>query len=442
MADTDPVETLRAALAEADPPALAVACSGGLDSVALLHALATLPAARARGLRVLHVDHGLHPESRRWAEHVIDLAERLALPVKVMRCEVDRASGRGLEAAAREARYAALSSELAPGEWLAVAQHRDDQAETLLLRLLRASGTGALGAMRPLRRLGPGWLWRPLLALPRAALLRYARWAGIDWVDDPANATTLHDRNFLRHRVLPLLRERWSHADAALADSARLLAADAVLIDGLAERALAEARGLDPATLRVDALQALPAALRGHVLRRWLGGCRMAPAPATVLARIDPELIAAPADAEPVLRWAGARLSRYRDVLHVETDRAPLPREWRIEWDGRAPLALPTGDRLAFSTGWQGDDGFVVSGRAGGERIRLPGRAHRHALKKVLQSLGVPPWERRVLPLLWSSDGELLAAGDLVISARLDDALRQRGIRLRWDRPNNGTCPG
>src|SRR3546814_88459 len=139
---------LLAALAAAPPAPLCVAFSGGPDSTALLHALAGLPQARAHGLRALHVDHGLHADSATWAEHCRRFCAALEVPCNVLRVQVQRVSGSGLEAAARDARYAALAAQLHEGEWLLLGHHRDDQVETVLLKLLRGAGPEGLGGMR------------------------------------------------------------------------------------------------------------------------------------------------------------------------------------------------------------------------------------------------------------------------------------------------------
>ena len=198
-----------AALALPPPPLqrpLLVGYSGGLDSTALLHLLAREPAHR--GLRAIHVHHGLQPEADAWADHCARTCAALGIGLEIVRVQVARDTGEGLEAAARRARMAAFAQALENDGVLALAHHRDDQAETFLLRALRASGSDGLGAMRPWRRFGPGWLWRPLLDLPRQALVDYARAHGLDWIEDPSNASDDHDRNYLRRRVLSLLRER------------------------------------------------------------------------------------------------------------------------------------------------------------------------------------------------------------------------------------------
>ncbi|HEX7916403.1 MAG TPA: tRNA lysidine(34) synthetase TilS, partial [Rudaea sp.] len=195
-------DRLNLALAALPPGALVVGYSGGADSSVLLHMLARSVVARARGLRAIHVDHGLHADSAAWSEHCRATAAELNIALDVVRVEVERDRGSGLEDAARMARRAAFARLLHPGEILALAHHRDDQAETVLLKLLRGAGPEGLGGMRGLRAFGAGYLWRPLLAEPRAALLTYAREHDLRWLDDPSNTDTTLRRNFLRGEIL------------------------------------------------------------------------------------------------------------------------------------------------------------------------------------------------------------------------------------------------
>lgn len=407
-----------------------VAYSGGLDSTVLLHALAADPAMRARGLRALHVDHGLHPQSAAWRESCRATCAALGLAFESRRVQVVDA-GDGLEAAARAARHAAFAQVQQPGEVIALAHHRDDQAETVLLRLLRGAGDG-LAAMRPLRAFGPGWLWRPLLAVPRAALAEYARRHELHWLEDPSNASDRHDRNFLRHHVLPRLQERWPQAGAALARSAALLATQADLLAGEDTRRLAQVQGPDPATLSVPALLAEPPAWRARLLRAWLAGLGLPPLPTDATETIDTELLPARPDASARFAWSGAVIHRWRDLLHAGPERAPLPADWSAGWTGETPLPLPTGDTLALDPPRRFDAPLRVHARQGGERLVLPGRSHHTELKQALQELGVPPWERASLPLLSAPDGTLLAAADLVLSAPLAEWLATHATRLRW----------
>ncbi|WP_223619333.1 tRNA lysidine(34) synthetase TilS [Lysobacter sp. ESA13C] len=425
-------DAITQALAALPPTPLCVAYSGGLDSSVLLHALAASPQARAQGLRAWHVHHGLHPQADAWAAHCAENCARLGLEFSVSRVSVALAGGDGPEAAARRARHAAFAAGLGEGETLLLAHHRDDQAETVLLRLLRGSGPDGLAAMRAWRDCGRGRLWRPLLNLPRAVLQAYASAQRLRWIDDPSNDEHGYDRNFLRHRVLPALRERWPQADAAFATSARLNAQAAELLDSEDAIALAQVRSLDPQALSRSGLRALPSARRARVLRRWVATLGLPPLPAEGVAQIESQLLDARADAEAEFAWHGAVVRAWRDLLHAERQRPALAEDWKVEWDGRHALPLPDGGEWRL----YGADRFqapcLAHGRRGGERIALPGRSHRHALKQVLQDLGVPPWERRRLPLLSSADGELLAAGDLLLSARMDAWLRERGARLLW----------
>jgi tRNA(Ile)-lysidine synthase len=452
-----------------DRPVL-VALSGGLDSTVLLHLLAHRPRIRESGLRALHVHHGLHVDADAWANRCRRYCDGLGVALELRRVRVERA-GEGLEAAARRARHEAFAELLREDEVLALAHHRDDQAETFLLRALRGSGPDGLAAMRAWRRHARGWLWRPLLDVPREALLAYARANGLEWVDDPANLDPAFDRNFLRHRVLPLLRERWPHAGDALARAASLQAEAIDLLDEEDARALALAGTLDLATLSVERLQSLPAARRARVLRRWIATLDLPPLPAEGVTRIERELLPARVDAEAKFDWSGTEVWRWRDLLHAQRAEPMLPVDWHVEWDGTRALPLPDGATLALivatppvgakavatvdaaavevpnsasepiatavapaqrSPTFEAQVG--VHARRGGERIVLPGRKHSHALKHVLQALCVPPWERRRLPLVSDVGGELLAAGDLVYSARFDAWLRARGARLRWER--------
>ena len=190
---------LAANLAAAGPVPLCVGFSGGADSTALLHALAQLPQARARGLRAMHVNHGLQQDSEAWAAHCQRFGEAWGVPCEVVCVQIEGGRGEGLEAAARRARHHAFATHLHEGERLVLAHHRDDQVETVLLKLLRGAGPDALGAMHTLRALGHGQLWRPLLGLPRSQLRAYVERHALDFIEDPSNADMNLSRNYLRH---------------------------------------------------------------------------------------------------------------------------------------------------------------------------------------------------------------------------------------------------
>ncbi|QIL20256.1 tRNA lysidine(34) synthetase TilS [Thermomonas sp. HDW16] len=428
-----PAAALREAVKRDDGRPLLVGYSGGLDSSVLLHLLANDATARRNGLRAIHVHHGLHADADAWAAHCARECAALGIPLQVVRVDVETDAGLGPEGAARTARHRAFAEALGDDEILALAHHRDDQAETFLLRALRGSGVDGLAAMQPWRNYARGWLWRPLLDVRRDDLLVYAQENALRWIDDPSNADSDFDRNFLRNRVMPLLRERWPHASDNFARSAALSAQASVLLEAEDAQALAVVRREDDA-LDIDAMRAIPRERRARVLRRWIEGLGLPPLPGNGIERIESELLPAREDTEARFDWAGARVQCWRNTLHAGFILAPLPADWRQHWDGRAPLVLPTGDTLEL-VGVKGFDAPVLMHtRQGGERIVLPKRRHSHALKHVLQEARMPPWRRERLPLLSDADGTLLAAGDAVLSARMDAWLRARNGRLRWTR--------
>ncbi len=318
---------LDSALAALDPGPLCIGYSGGLDSLALLHALASLPAARARGLSAIHVDHGLHTESADWAQHCQFTAAGLQLPLRIVRVAVRRADGDGLEAAARTARLAAFRQHLPAGAILVLAHHADDQTETVLLKLLRGAGPEGLRGMRALRRLGEHLLWRPLLPIPRATLQAYAQEHALQWIDDPSNADTRHARNFLRHAVLPTLRARWPRLDTAVGHSARWMNAATEQLQHDAAVALAQIQGLDPATLAWPAWLQLGDALRPLTLRLWLRGLGLSTPEHVHVEQLQQQLRAADNDRNPCVSWPGAELRRYRGLLYAQAQAAVRDRE-------------------------------------------------------------------------------------------------------------------
>jgi tRNA(Ile)-lysidine synthase len=425
-----PLAELERALAAWPPGALRVAVSGGLDSTALLHALAALPAARARGLHAIHVDHGLHPDSGSWAARVAAQARALDVPLQVQRVRIDREAGLGPEGAARAARHAAFGDALHAGEILVAAHHADDQAETVLLRLLRAAGPEGLGGMRALRPFAAGWLARPWLGVPRGAIRAWAQSRGLEWIEDPSNVDRSLDRNWLRLEVMPRLAARWPQAGTALARSAALLDAVAARDARMLDAELARRTAADPAVLDAPGLAELHEAHRGALLRRWVQGLGLPPPDARALRELGRRLAAPRADAAALVRWPGGELRLWRGALHAMAPLARAPREWSVAWDGRQPLALPFGGSLRI-------DGAIaslplrVAARAGGERIALAARRPTQSVKHLLQSLGVPPWRRARAPLLWHGDA-LWAVGDWALAADFRAWLAAHGARLAW----------
>lgn len=391
-----------------------VAFSGGLDSSVLLHALARLGERHALPpIVAIHVHHGLQAVADDWPAHCRAVCERLEVPLQVVRVQV--AAGASLEQAARDARYAAFADQLGEGELLLTAQHRDDQAETLLFRLLRGAGVRGLAAMPAERVLAPGRLLRPLLDVARAELEAYARSHGLDWIEDPSNRSLDHSRNYLRQRVMPVLRQRWPQAAASMARTAARMAEAQVLLDELAVQDLGAAQGasrfdwLPLPSLALPPLRALTPVRQRNALRHWLAGLTLAPDEDHWAGWVS--LRDARPDAAPRWRLAGGEIQRGAGRIWW------LPERWLelpvgpIDWPAPAvSLMLPGNGRLRLE-GALPAGRLEVGYRRGGEALQLPGRGRRD-LKRLLNEAGVPGFARARLPLLFC-DGELIAVANL-----------------------------
>jgi tRNA(Ile)-lysidine synthase len=318
---------------------------------------------------------------------------------------------------------------MAPGSVALAAHHADDQAETVLLRLMRGAGPGALGGMRPLRPFAPGWLARPWLALPRRAIRAYAERHRLEWLDDPSNAVPHQDRNFLRLDVMPRLESRWPDVVGRVGRSATLLRAGAGHLARLVDEAAQACQGPE-GTLRIEPLTQLDDFLLGEVVRAWLAQRELPSPPASVLARVRSELIESRPDSSARLAWRGAALRRYRNLLHaVVPSPAPDP-GWERRWDGDSPLVLPAGlGTLALAPPRRLP--LRVGLRRGGERIVLGPNRPSQSVKHLLQQLGMPPWQRARLPLLWHGDA-LWAVGEDLRAHAFDAWLEREGTRLLW----------
>jgi tRNA(Ile)-lysidine synthase len=419
---------------------LCVAYSGGLDSCALLSALAQLRTRERFVLRAVHVDHRIQPQSAQWARAACTRARALRVPCRIVELSIERGRGESLEAAAREARYRALAAELAPDELLLTAHHQEDQLETVLLALLRGSGVRGLAAMSAVMPWAHTLLLRPLLSVTRAQLEHYARAHAIHWSEDPSNADQRFDRNYLRRSVLPLIRQRWPAAAATVSRSARHLAEARALLEQLARAELKDAR--DGVAVRVSVLRRLPLPQRRNAVRYWIAE-RGLPAPdRRRLHEICGPLLAARADAHPKVSWRGAELRRHADRLFACGVTARREHDAVEQWDWRARpwLRLAGGGALGLVRDRHGDVHLPalppllsVRQRRGGERMQGP--QGRVALKDLLQARGLAPWERANVPLIMHA-GRIIAVADLWLDRSYgcrDVRASDRG-RFRWRR--------
>ncbi|MDO7901617.1 tRNA lysidine(34) synthetase TilS [Pseudomonas sp. K1(2024)] len=410
-------------------PTWFVAFSGGLDSTVLLHRLAAHCRRHpAPPLRALHIHHGLQTAANAWPEHCRAVCDALGVELEVIPVVV--AAGASLEQAARDARYAALASRLGPGDVLFTGQHLDDQAETLLFRLLRGAGLRGMTAMPSSRTLGQGRLVRPLLADSREHLQRYAEAQGLSWIDDPSNQDVGFSRNYLRAQVMPQLRQRWPQASQQMARSAEHLGEALGLLDELAAEDLRSAEQGAPfawlglASLDLDAVRALSPARQRNALQYWLSRRTRLP-DARHWAGWNALRDAAP-DAQPIWRLTDGELQRSHGRLWWLADDW---RQWKSgQWywpDPDQPLILP-GNGMVWLQGAKPPEGLRIAYRQGGERLNVPGRGERD-LKRLLNERQLPHFVRQRLPLLYQGP-RLLAVANL-------PELVQSDWQLQWQPP-------
>lgn len=413
-----------------------LAYSGGLDSTVLLHLLA---AAGLPRLSAIHVHHGLQAAAEAWAQKCEARCRALDVPCTVMRVCVDTHDPAGPEAAARKARYAALHAQMKAGDLLITAHHQDDQAETVLLRLLRGTGIAGLAAMRPLTDFPPGRLWRPLLHTPRTEIHAYAQQHGLSWIDDPHNQNPRYARAFLRSEILPRLRQHWPQAQESLARTAQHAAEAEELLQELAGADLKKVRRSQDSANRLDALSCaalmeLSPARRNNVIRYWLTQTGFEVPAAGMLLRLDMEVMQAREDAQPLLHCGACEFRRYRDGLYVMPPLPPPPEHGQLEWNGAGTLQLPAGcGRLMSSARKALPFALRVCFPQGGERIRPRGSAHTRTLKNLFQEAALPPWVRVRTPLIYRND-ELISVADRWVTEAWAEELKRRRVHIRWQR--------
>jgi tRNA(Ile)-lysidine synthase len=429
---------------------LRVAYSGGLDSHVLLHALATLRESIAIELSAVHIDHGLQAASASWSEHCARICRELEIPCATSRVTVTGIDAEGTEAAARRARYAAFARMLEPGDHLVTAQQRDDQAETVLLQLLRGAGLAGLAAMPARSRLGCAELLRPLLCFDRRALHEYALRHELHWVEDPSNTNLNLRRNFLRHAVLPRIADQWPEAATNLARSACHAAEAQGLLDELANADLAGCHSADaayPDGLSVAAVGRLSAPRQRNVLRYWLKKQNYRAPSEIQLKSLTDQLRTTTRSGSACISWPGVTIWRYRNLLVAMSAEPPADDRLDLTWDLSSVLDIPgIGQLLVRPARGRGiavgrlADGLRVRLRQGGERCLLPGRNHHHSLKKLLQAAGVPPWERARLPLFYAGN-DLVAVADRWTCAPYAAGPGEAGLAISWQPFPNAPIP-
>ena len=430
-----------------------IGLSGGVDSVVLLHLLHQLAPRYSWRISALHVHHGISPKADAWANFCTELCARFHIPLHVEHVDITPLRAHGIEAAARKLRHAAFAGQ--PCDLVALAHHADDQAETLLLQLLRGAGVRGASAMPVLslskspllaEKTGLPAVLRPLLHSSRREILDYASTHGLQWVEDESNADDSYPRNFLRHRLLPLLEQKFPAYRDTLARSALHFAEASELLDDLARldaqdsnlHSSGGAKKFHEVTLEVSSLQSLSLPRAKNLLRYFLHSCGVPMPQAVQLDNMLLQLCNARGDAAVCVTCGDWQVRRYQGKVYVLHTQGEFDRSLILPWHGEPVLDWPAlNARLLFNR----SHGCGVSlaklqrapvtlrSRSGGESLRPHPNAALRSLKNLLQEHNIPPWQRDRLPLLYCGD-ELACVSGVAIAAQYQATAVEAGIQL------------
>ena len=432
------LEKLRISLREDANRRFVVAYSGGIDSHVLLHAMVNYIGKDKQRLHVAHVNHGLQPDSKQWAERCVLTSTELGIAATVLKIDEAPPPGQSIESWARGHRYRLLKNILCAEDVLLTAHHQDDLAETLLLQLFRGAGPHGLASIADRQQFGLGILLRPLLNVTSADICEYARVHDLEWIDDPSNEQDRYDRNYIRHRVLPVIEQRWPAVSERIAHAVKLQVRAAAGLDEAADAILKDAIGSEGSQISVVALRQLSDEMQSWVLRRWIARASF-PIPDAAHVREMHRMIRARVDAEPCLSWKGSEMRRYRDTLFLMQARPRRDVGSEYRWDFIEPLALVPGllsATVALGCGLDANDAaqqrVVVRFRRGGERCHPITRTHSQSLKKLFQEWGIPPWLRGEIPLIFVGE-EIAAVAGICVCRPFVAGEGEKGWTLQWD---------
>lgn len=429
-------EFLRSVLTSKSPPNLLLAYSGGVDSCVLLHALLQAQKRLNFNLQAMHVHHGLSPNADNWAAFCAKTCAAYQVPLEVVKVTLDKVAGLGVEAAAREARYQSLFQSNA--DYILLAHHQDDQAETLLLQMLRGAGLKGLSSMAGYD--ASRHLLRPLLDSSRLAIEDYAKSAQLTWIEDESNLDTRYDRNYCRHKVMPVLKARFPSASETLARSASHMAEAASLLDELAQMdALA---CVSDYRMNIEQLSTLNLLRAKNLFRWWLSNLGFLAPSKDKLDDMLRQLMNAGADAgiKIILDKANdSYLRRYQGFAYIETNHTDYASNIAMVWQGEDALTMPDGTLLLFerkqgqglAVDRLGGHKLRIANRHGGERFKPDLARPTRTLKHLLQEANMPPWLRKRLPLVYLND-TLAVVPNIGVNCMMQATQRDMGLVITW----------
>jgi len=416
---------------------LVVGYSGGLDSTVLLHALVQ---ARHQGLikaniRCLHVNHGINPSASRWQQHCHQTCRHWQVEMSI--ADAGFQPGQIVsEEQLRHARYRCFEEQLAVGEVLLLAHHAEDQAETLLYRLMRGAGIAGAAAMPVTRALGRGALYRPLLAFRKSQLRDYALFHQLEWIEDDSNLDLNYDRNFLRHSIRPLLEQRWPAAVSNLLRFSHICDETHHTLDYLLDQYLPETI-CNSGRFPLGSLEPHPQVVQKQLVERWLERAGLKSLTQAQRQEIWQKVVHAAADAQPCFEWSGQQVRRYHDHLYLVPSLPEFDPQQVIDWQADHTIEVAGASLRAEAVKGKGlrwldkDPTLRLSFRQGGARCQPEGRNGSRLLKKLLQEYDVPPWWRDRLPLIYQGD-QLVAVAGLWICEGFQATGSEEGRVFHW----------
>ena len=429
---------------------LYVGYSGGLDSHVLLHVIIELIGKKR--ITAVHVNHQLSSNSDIWQKHCEDRCLEIGVDIICKTVSIKN-RGTGIEDAARNARYSVFEKLLKKNDLLILAHHADDQIETMLFRLFRGSGIKGMSGMPISRLLGNGELFRPLLPFFRRDLESYASANQINWIEDDSNLDIAFDRNFIRHKLIPTINERWPNSSFKLNRSANIFAESDFLINILAQKdfkIVTEVSERVGWSISIDKLNGFEIIRQKNILRYWFNLHNLTLPSHAVLDNALNQMIGSKIDAEPFVSWGDLQLRRFNKKLYLlplnfedpnysvkKKKGRELLEKNSIKWDGSSHLILPDSSSLCVKLKIKGGlridvkKNLEIRFRSGGERCKPKGRSGSNTLKKLFQEYSLEPWLRNNIPLIYI-DNRLAAVGDLWVCDEFCAEPDELGIQLEW----------
>jgi len=415
---------------------MTVALSGGIDSVVLLNLLHQLQKKHRFILNAMHVHHGLSQNADKWVKFCEKLCMKLSVPLDVQYIQLPQKKSLGIEGEARRLRYEKLLK--TKTDLIVLAHHEDDQAETFLLQLIRGAGVKGLSSMAHFDVTKK--LWRPLLNQSKYDIESYAKQHKLKWIEDESNQNIDFDRNFIRSKVLPILKNRFNHIIKVISRSSSHLSEAQNLLDDLAKLDLKKRlKSVNyKHKLQVKPLNKLSHSRAKNVLRYWLEINDQLMPSKDLLDELLRQVLTAKKDAELKIELSKTfEIRRYKDEIYLVQKNQKTHKNYEIVWQGESEILLPNGTKLKFkkvkgkgiSLEKIKDKNLIISNRKGGESFKPDLKRPTKKIKQMLQESDLPPWERENLPLIFVDD-ELASVPNFGIDIKFQTKPKEAGLEV------------